>query len=128
MVKISEQVSTRIHILSYIVILFTFSYVGVIAKDLKWTLLSFGCVACSLIGLVFRFVFMRNFLKNESSTPEFSAKHKSMIFIEHMLGIVPLGIVFNIAAIYSVINLGQFLPLSTPIFYSFLQSLELYLL
>ena len=117
MFKVLERVQQNLHIISYIIILSFFSFIGVTIKGMEWKLLSLGLVLCSFIGLIFRFIIMRNVLKNESSSSGLIEKKQRMIFIEKLLGIVPIGIVFCIAAIYSIINKEQFLPMSTSILF-----------
>lgn len=115
MFKISERTSLILHISSYIIILFFFSFFGFMAKMIEWKLLSFGLVLCALIGLVYRFVFIRRFIKNESHSTDFELKKEQMLFAEKILGIVPIGIVFFIAAIYSIVNQGEFLSMRTSV-------------
>lgn len=117
MFKISERTSVKLHIASYAIILLAFSVIGLTMKLIAWKLLSFGLVLCALIGLVYRFVIIRNFMKSESSSPDFEQKKEQILFTEKVLGIVPIGIVFFIAAIYSIINQGEFLPMSTSIIF-----------
>ncbi len=115
MFKISERTSVKLHILSYAIILIAFSLIGLKMKMIEWKLLSFALVLCALIGLIYRFVIIRNFVKNESNSADFEKKKEQMLFTEKVLGIVPIGIVFLIAAIYSIFNQGEFLPMHTSI-------------
>lgn len=90
--------------ISYFIILVAFSLVAITYDNLNWKVLSVALVLCAVIGLIFKMI-IKSKIKNNPRVEE----------IDKLVGIIPIGIVFYGAAIYSLLNQGEFLPVHTSI-------------